>query len=179
MVSAAASTQPVLGRVFLQAADPDARRRAEDFLTRLGCVVCGGEPAGRETPDVIVIVASDGGEAISNHFPNEEYPPPVVVFGAPNGDAPWRRAALEKGAFACLPLDAPPEERACAVLAARRFRAAQIEIMTLRRESDRLCTGLLTSYGEEAMKLRDAQKERQEVQEALDAIRARILRYML
>lgn len=184
MAPAEASQQP-LAKVLLRAADPDQERCAEEFLRRLGYSFVTSPPSFADlngSPDIILLIAGSGVETITDYFskrPSLEYPPPVVVFGASELGGEWRKAALDNGAFACLSIEAPVEERACAVVAASRFRAAQMEIKMLRRESDLLCTRLLTSYGEEVQKLRAAQKERREVQEALESIKNRILRSIL
>ncbi|MCP5113957.1 MAG: hypothetical protein GY953_24250, partial [bacterium] len=82
-------------------------------------------------------------------------------------------------AFACLSWEAPREERASLLAAASRFRAAQREIQIVRRESDYVLTRLLTSYGEEAEKLRGAIEDREAIKEDLERIRSRILRSIL
>ena len=167
-----------LGKVELIASDAGQRRGAADLVERLGYVLI---EEGSGVGDVVLLVARND-EAVAAYFSKlsrGDYPVPVIVFGPSRTDGDWRRVALENGAFACLAFDAAVEERACVLMAASRFRAAQMEVEMLRRESDLLCTRLLTHYGEETQKLRAAQKERREAQEALESIKNRILRSVL
>jgi hypothetical protein len=130
-------------------------------------------------PDVILVVA--GSEPLEAALCRAEGPEPlapVLVFG-PAAAGEWRRTALEAGAFACLSVEAPAEEVAALLLAAGRYRAAQLELELLRRESDVLFTNLLEAYGEGAVELRAAVEERQRYQDELERIKSRIIRFIL
>ena len=174
------ATQEPDSQVLLRAGSPLNRKQTEEFLRRLGYAVLdqtGPEEAGAAgQPDVIVGLADGEGVSIAQFIPQalaEESPPPVIVFG-PVGGRDWRTRALEAGAFACLSLEAPVEERAGLLAAATRDRAAQLEIRTLRQEANTLCTNLLKSFGDEAGKLRIAVQERQEIQKAIEDLRNKL-----
>jgi hypothetical protein len=165
------------GIVCLKAPEKTLRRQMAGFLRQLGYRL--GSSAHEEVDLVIVVVAEGQSPATGlDGVDSSEFPVPVLVFG-PAENRWWRKAALEAGAFACLSLEAPVEEKASLIFAASRYRAAQIEIQVLRRESDVLFTNLLRSYGEEAEKLKSALQERKQYQEELELIKNRILQFIL
>lgn len=181
MLASGATHEPA-GQVLLRAGTPLNRKRTEEFLIHLGYAVLDqagpGEAGAAGQPDVIVVLADGEGSSIARFIPQavaEEPPPPVIVFG-PAGGGDWRTRALKAGAFACLSLEAPAEERAGLLAAASRYRAALVEIRTLRQEANTLCTNLLKSFGDEASKLKIAVKQRQEIQKAIQDLRNRLVK---
>ena len=171
-------TEEPLGRVLLQAADPDRRRQTSEFLEHLGYVVADDDAPNHGTDIIVVSTSSSPGPVIPPEALAGDYAPPLIVFG-PVGGKEWRRWAIESGAFACLSWEAPFEERVGLLSAASRYREAQKEIQVIREESNSLITRLLQTYGEEAEKVHIAVDERRKTQDALDRIRKRIIRSIL
>jgi DNA-binding NarL/FixJ family response regulator len=102
-------------------------------------------------------------------------PPPVVVLGPQSGSS-WRRRALKAGAFVCASRDAPTEELQSLLSAAMRYRSLTREVNLLRIECERICLGLLKSYGEAATSLKDTAEEVEALQKNLSDIRNQIIR---
>jgi hypothetical protein len=102
-------------------------------------------------------------------------PPPLVVLG-PQAGSGWRRRALKAGAFLCASREAPAEELQSILSAAIRYRALEKEINLLRIECERICLGLLKSYGEAATNLKDTSEEIETLQRNLSDIRNQIIR---
>jgi hypothetical protein len=117
-------------------------------------------------------------QVISSYGSDTEYPVPVVVVGPARGKK-WRRDALQAGAFACLSGKAPREDQIGIVAAANRYRALQLEIKIIRRESDIVMQGLLESYGTEALRLRSVMNEAEKVREDLEDVQTRIIRSLI
>ena len=101
--------------------------------------------------------------------------PPVVVLGPPSGAA-WRRQALDAGAFVCASREAPAEELQSIVSAAIRYRALVKDNNLLRVECERICMGLLQSYADVALSLKDTTQEVELLQRHLHDIRNQIIR---
>jgi hypothetical protein len=102
-------------------------------------------------------------------------PPPVVVLG-PRSGSTWQRRALGAGAFLCASCEAPSEELQSILSAAIRYRLLEKEINLLRIECERICLGLLKSYGEAASNLKDTTEEIETLQRNLSDIRRQIIR---
>lgn len=169
-------------RVLLLDGDPQDCAGLRSLLTAAGLAVLPDPATPPESqPDVVLVVlAGDclNETRITPWTNNRPSPVPVVVFG-PSAGGVWRRLALASGAFACLSCDAPWPERLSVVAAAGRYRAALLEIELIRRETEIVVHGLLTSYGEEAEKLRDAASEADRIRDSLDEVRNRIIRSLL
>lgn len=162
-----------------QGAVSDARALLEDagyrILEETGKKRSSSEPTvvllllDHDTPDI---------DALDRFVGGGEYPAPVVVVGPGRGKK-WRRAALQAGAFACLSGNAPREDRIGIVAAANRYRALQLEIQIIRRESDIVMQGLLESFGSEAVRLKSVMSEAESVRASLEDVQTRIIRSML
>ena len=163
-----------IGTVLLSAADTASSEEAAKFLVHLGYRIA----EGTSVPDLVVQITGAAELAPPEVATQGEYPPPMVVFGPP-GAGEWRKRALEQGAFACMSLDAPIEERASLLAAASRYREAQKQVRTVREESNEIITHLLTTYGEETERHHTAVEERKEAQASLDRIQRRIIRSIL
>ncbi len=153
------------------------------MLEESGYQVLDSSSGRRNTSEAsVVLVLLDHDEPdqdlISSLTAQREYPPPVVVLGPARGRK-WRREALQAGAFACLSDHAPREDQIGIVAAANRYRALQLELQIIRRESDIVMKGLLESFGSEAVKLRSAMTEAERVRESLENFQTRIIRSML
>ncbi len=173
-----AAEQDARPRALLRAAEERSLAGITAVLAELGYDPCSpGESL--SAPDLIIVVAGceplDPETCRATGF---QPPPPVVVFG-PAALGQWRRAALQAGAFACLSLEAPVEEKTALLLAAGRYRSAQLELELLRRESDVLFTNLLEACGEGAVELKAAVEERRRYQDELERIKNRIIRFIL
>lgn len=128
--------------------------------------------------DTVLIVAEErdahwAGQAKA--IQRESAAPPVVVLGPVSG-ATWRRRALKAGAFLCACREAPAEELQSVLSAAIRYRSLEKEINLLRLECERICLGLLKSYGEAATSLKDTTGEIEALQQNLSDIRNQIIR---
>jgi hypothetical protein len=128
--------------------------------------------------DTVLVLAEEedarwAGHAMTIH--RDPAAPPLVVLGPQTGQT-WRRRALKAGAFLCACQDVSPEELQSILLAAIRYRALQKEINLLRVECERICLGLLKSYGEAAATLKDTAEEVEALQQNLSDIRNQIIR---
>lgn len=127
--------------------------------------------------DVVVILADEHdqrwiSEAKKVH--RDSAAPPIVVLGPPTSG--WRRQALKAGAFLCGSVDAPDEDLQALLSAAIRYRSVVKENNFLRVECERICMGLLKSYGEAASSLKETTEEVESLQRNLSEIRSRIIR---
>jgi len=170
-------------RILLISSQAKAGEAAQRTFTDAGYTVTNAVPARDKTLScevVVVLLDHDHPEpgALDGLRRNEEYPPPIVVFGPPRGKK-WRRDALDAGAFACLSGNAPRADQAGLVSAASRYRAAQMENQLIRRETDIVVQGLLESFGSEAQKLQKVVREAKGVRESLDEVQKRIILKML
>jgi len=176
------------GKVFLRVGDPALRLEWVHLLQSLdltviedGCLEPGNA---REVPlqtDLIVLVLP-GDEGLLTELlratSQEEYPPPVLVFGSSTQDQLAKRA-LQAGAFTFLSVSATPVEKGSVLAAAVRYRAAQRQIQLLLRESELICSGLLGSFGHSSEKLQQAVQEAQMVQQTLKGVQAKITKAFL
>src|SRR5262249_13460505 len=88
----------------------------------------------REAPDVVIVEAAAAAELLSA-ISQQDYPPPVIALGA---------AAAPPDIFAHA---RSPDDLPAWASAASRYRRLQLETKLVREESERVHTGLLTSYG--------------------------------
>lgn len=128
--------------------------------------------------DMVLVVAEDRdsrwlGQAKTVH--RQPAAPPIVVLGPKSGST-WRHQALEAGAFLCASWDTPADELRLILAAAIRYRSLEKEINMLRIECERICMGLLTSYGEAASTLKDTSEEVEVLRQNLSEIRNQIIR---
>ena len=165
----------------------DSKQRSEWFalLRAMGYTVVPDEDTTRggaggiAVPiDLIVLLApADVALAVKliREMPQGENAPPLVVFGAASG-AKWPKRALQAGAFAYLHLDAPAEEQAGLLAAASRFRQMQVKIQLLLEESERMCSDLVGSFGQNSEKLHQTIEEARKAQQALQGMQAKIVK---
>jgi DNA-binding NarL/FixJ family response regulator len=138
----------------------------------------GGQNGGWANIDVVLILAEERDTlwiGRTKKIQADDAAPPVVVLGSPSG-ATWRRHALEAGAFVCASREAPAEELQSIVLAAIRYRALVKDNNLLRVECERICMGLLQSYADVALSLKDTTQEVEVLQRHLHDIRNQIIR---
>ena len=171
-------------RIYVSSNRSKHRDEVASLLAEAGYEVLEQNPAIRATGEyevVVVLLDHDHPDpgAVSAFPRNEgDQSPPVVVFGPPRGRK-WRREAMEAGAFACLSGNALRDDQLGMVGAASRYRAAQIELLLIRNETEIVMQGLLESFGSEAQKLRSVVKEAEHVRESLAEVQRRIIRSML
>jgi hypothetical protein len=170
-------------RVLILGDQGERRKQLRDVLAEAGYRVLEAAKVKRGGPGPTVILLlldhDDPDQAlIASLGKGLDYPPPVVVFGPARGKR-WRREALQAGAFACLSDRAPREDQIGIVAAANRYRALQLEIEIIRRESDIVMQGLLESFGSEAVRLQHVMNEAEQVRESLEDVQTRIIRSLL
>lgn len=182
---AAAQELPV-GRIAVVGGEPSQREELVEALRSLGheivreAVPADADDAGDAWVDVdaVLIVADERDRdwtGLANAIRHHAAPPPLVVLG-PQSVSGWRRRALKAGAFLCASHETPPEELQSILAAAVRYRALEKEINLLRIECERICLGLLKSYGEAATTLKDTTEEIEALQRNLSDIRNQIIR---
>lgn len=177
------TTGSMTRKVLSMSADPARREQLTSLLESQGFdVEQGSRPQQGDTavapPDVILLVAQSGKPLsldLIRQVSEESYPPPVVVFG-PGAQSQWRTEAKQAGAFACLSLEADPEDQAGILAAAARYRAAQMESVMLRSESERICGDLLKAFGDAAERLQLTNDQVQGVQKTLRDVQHRIIK---
>jgi DNA-binding NarL/FixJ family response regulator len=128
--------------------------------------------------DAVLILAEERDvrwAGLAKTIDGQPAPPPVVVLGPQSGSS-WRRRALKAGAFVCASRDSPTEELQSILSAAMRYRSLEREVNLLRIECERICLGLLKSYGEAAASLKDTAEEVEALQKNLSDIRNQIIR---
>lgn len=171
-------------RVYLSSSRAKLRDEVAALLWEAGYEVLERNPAIRAAGEyevAIVLLDHDHPDPTAvSAFPHDQgdQSPPVVVFGPPRGRK-WRREAMEAGAFACLSGNALREDQLGMVGAASRYRAARIELLLIRNETEIVMRGLLESFGSEAQKLQSVVKEAEHVRESLAEVQRRIIRSML
>jgi len=172
--------KPTAGGALLVSAGAAHRRTLADLLRKVGYSLLDAAEFGDARPDLIVVVAESDGDDFTRYLAAGDMrtSPPAIVFG-PAKAKQWRKTALQAGAFACLSLQAPVEEKIGLLAAAGRYRAAQREIEMLRKEADIVIQGLLESFGAEAEKLQNVVQEAENVRETLEDVQNRIIRSML
>ena len=184
---AAAQEQFPVGRIVVLGGEAAQRHELAEAVRGLGHRVSnkvlgpGSVDAAAEAwveVDTVLILAEErdahwAGQAKTIH--RQPVPPPLVVLGPADG-ATWRRRALKAGAFLCACSEASAEELQSTLSAAIRYRLLEKEINLLRIECERICLGLLKSYGEAAASLRDTAEEVEALQQNLSDIRNQIIR---
>jgi DNA-binding NarL/FixJ family response regulator len=183
-LSAAPQIDQLPGRIVVLASELSQLQEVIAGIKTLGHHVVHSEPdsTGGENMwaniDVVLIVAEERDTRWIGRTKNiqaDDAAPPVVVLGSPSG-ATWRRQALEAGAFLCASRETPAEELQSIVSAAIRYRALVKENNLLRVECERICMGLLQSYADVALSLKDTTQEVELLQRHLHDIRNQIIR---
>jgi len=183
----AAQVQFPVGRIAVLGGEATQRHELVEALRGLGHQISNEarEPGRADAAanawvdvDTVLILAEErdghwAGQAKAIH--RQPAPPPLVVLGPQSGSA-WRHRALKAGAFVCASREAPAEELRSILSAAIRYRSLEKEINLLRIECERICLGLLTSYGEAATSLKDTTEEIEALQRSLSDIRNQIIR---
>ncbi len=137
---AGSDEQPQPERILLLGLDRAVLEQARLAIGTAAAVVDAADaPSGRarleqESPDVVVVDATAAGELLPA-ISQQDYPPPVIVLGA---------AEPPLDVFARV---STPAELAPWIAAGLRYRRLQLETKLVREESERIHTGLLTSYG--------------------------------
>jgi DNA-binding NarL/FixJ family response regulator len=185
--AAAVQEQPPLGRIAVLGGEAARRQELAEAVRGLGHEVsnrvlelAAASAAGDQWVgiDTILIVADErdtrwAAQAKALH--RLPATPPVVVLGPQSGST-WRRRALQAGAFLCASREASAEDLQSILSAAIRYRSLEKEINLLRIECERICLGLLKSYGEAAANLKDTAGEVEVLQRNLSDIRNQIIR---
>jgi DNA-binding NarL/FixJ family response regulator len=184
--AAVAQDQFPVGRVVVLGGEAAQRRELAEAVRALGHEVNKALEAGPADAvpddwvgvDAVLILAEERDAhwaSLVKTIDRQPAPPPFVVLGPQSGSS-WRRRALKAGAFVCAARDAPTEELQSILSAAMRYRFLEREINLLRIECERICLGLLKSYGEAATSLKDTAEEVEALQRNLSDIRNQIIR---
>jgi hypothetical protein len=185
--AAPAQAQFPVGRVVILGGDAGQRQEWAEALRGLGHKVSnrvmepGTADAAAETwveVDTVLVLAAErdthwASQAKIIH--RQPAAPPLVVLG-PSSGSTWRPRALKAGAFLCASREAPAEDLQSILSAAIRYRSLEKEINLLRIECERICLGLLKSYGDAAANLKDSTEEIEALQQRLRDIRNQIIR---
>jgi DNA-binding NarL/FixJ family response regulator len=184
-LSAAPQIDPFPGRIVVLATELTQLQELIAAIKTFGHDVVHDEPdsTGGQTRewaniDVVLMLAEERDSrwiGRTKKIQADDAAPPVVVLGSPSG-ATWRRQALEAGAFVCASREAPAEELQSIVWAAIRYRALVKDNNLLRVECERICMGLLQSYADVALSLKDTTQEVELLQQHLLDIRNQIIR---
>jgi hypothetical protein len=185
--AAASKEQSASGQILVLGGTPSQRAQLAEEATRSGHQVHTEQAAPAATGngswtwadlDAVLIVAEErdqGWAELIQQIRPESASPPLVVLGPASGTA-WRGRALKAGAFLCASLEAPAEELESILSAVTRYRSLEKEINLLRVECERICLGLLKSYGHAAANLKNTTEEVEALQRSLRDIRNQIIR---
>jgi AmiR/NasT family two-component response regulator len=181
----AVQAQFPVGRIVVLGREAAHRHELAETIRSLGHQVGDTvhEPAGLAAEawievDTVLILAEEDDAGWAGHamtIRRQPAAPPLVVLG-PRSGSTWRSRALKAGAFLCACREAPAEELQSILLAAIRHRSLEKEINLLRIECERICLGLLKSYGEAAATLKDTAGEVEALERNLSDIRNQIIR---
>jgi hypothetical protein len=186
-LDAATAHEARRGRILVAGGPTSQSRELAEVVRRFGhhvsVEVKGWTGTDHEPPiladlDAVLILAEERDASWAGRLrkiQREAVAPPLVVLGPADGPS-WRQRALQSGAFLCASLEAPPEDLQSLLWATIRYRSLEKEINLLRVECERICLGLLKSYGHTAASLKDSTEEVEALQANLQDIRNQIIR---